>query len=94
MKAVLARSNTLLGFNAVVEMMIGNCVIRKAAAIINKRHPRIRKTFDVSFISPPSMSGRLMERSARLYWKRRRAACAASEHKSLRELTPSSLPYI
>jgi len=29
-----------------------------------------------------------MERSARLYWKRRRAACAASEHKSLRELTP------
>jgi len=56
MKAVLARCNKLLAFNAVVEMMIGNCVIRKAAAIINKRHPRIRNTFDLSFIAPPSMS--------------------------------------
>jgi hypothetical protein len=52
MKTVLARCNTLLGFNAVVEMMIGNCVIRKAAAIINKKHPRIRNTFDLSFIAP------------------------------------------
>ena len=76
MKAVLARSNTLLGFNAVVEMMIGNCVIRKAAASINKRHPRITKTFDVSFISPS-------------FNEHNNLGLPTGRHKLLCELTPS-----